>query len=214
MVDSKNTFNLKVDDSNFRERQKNVFDQLNALESIRNKNAAPQPMETDEKPIDKKSYRSATRQFRGKESIFKKPQNPVPKGYNNRMPDFKKNPHKWTRYSLEDVREEDCSERSNTKAALSFLDDLKKRRSAAEQSDESEKDSPNKIVFKRHHKINKKPVQVEEEEKPTFRSSKVVMPEYVVGQKVKKEKKNRAIKKGSVKELKLDHLIDEEEDTT
>ncbi|XP_048731272.2 uncharacterized protein LOC125648330 [Ostrea edulis] len=43
-------------------------------------------------------------------------------------PNYKVNPEKWTRYSLEDVGNEDMSESSNTRAAFAFLEERRKLR--------------------------------------------------------------------------------------
>lgn len=45
-----------------------------------------------------------------------------------RTPDYKMNPEKWTKYSLEDVDNEDMTESSNTKAAFAFLEERRKLR--------------------------------------------------------------------------------------
>lgn len=211
-------FTLNSADDNFLQRQKNVFDQLNVLEknaknNVKNTiiNEEPEDMVIDENPRNhKRGNRSATKHFRGKESIFKKPQNVRPKGFFQKMPDFKKNPHKWTKYSLGDVNEADMSEKSNTKTALSFLKELESRNKNMDCNED--KEVPTKILFKK--KCNKNTNETNIEDKSSFRSSKVIMPEYTVGQKVKKEKKqgekSRQISKG--KELKLDHLLDDEDE--
>ncbi|CAG9861276.1 unnamed protein product [Phyllotreta striolata] len=209
-------FVLKSTNADFNLRQKNVFDQLNALESGRNQTSPSNDVEMDTDEPDgheahtPRQQRSITKRLRGKESIFKKPQNPVPKNYINRIPDFKKNPHKWTRYSLDDV--EEVSDRSNTKAALSFLEELNHRKLTEPAEDEEATDLTKKIVFKKQTRPIETVSRIskEEPEKLTggFKSSKVLMPEYVVGQKVKKDKKKKTIMLG--KELKLDHLYEDE----
>ncbi|KAJ8981077.1 hypothetical protein NQ317_007214 [Molorchus minor] len=149
-----------------------------------------------------------------RKAFFKKPQNPIPKNYINRIPDFKKNPHKWTKYSLDDVKEDDMSDKGNTRAALSFLKELEDRKSTnMECDDDGNDDLPTKITFKRYTypvSIKKEDNKDEDISKPSFRSSKVVMPEYVVGQKAKKDKKNNSTKTTTGKELKLDHLYEED----
>ncbi|XP_072383875.1 U5 small nuclear ribonucleoprotein TSSC4 [Diabrotica undecimpunctata] len=209
-------FTLKSANADFALRQKNVFDQLLVLEPNRRPtNSDDTEMDVDEDDVHSKvsspkEQRAITRKLRGKESIFKKPQNPVSKNYMKKIPDFKKNPHKWTRYSLEDVNDEDMSDRSNTKTALSFLEELKERKISEVPLDDSEKDVPQKIVFKKQRRHESSPEIKEDPEslKATFRSSKVVMPEYVVGQKLKKDKKKKRVEKG--RELKLDHLLEDE----
>lgn len=235
----------------FANRQKLLFDKLSNAEQECNKNKSI--IESTEMDIDvdehKKSLvprhgqkrKSETKRFRGKESIFKRPEGPAPRASNRNVPDYHKNPHKWTKYSLDDVSNDDMTEQSNTWAALSFLKELKTRRSIEISEEEMDVDDPNssdknqsKIVFKsRKNKTTsdiqfKKPeneientddnnaIVINGEDKPTFKSSKVIMPEYIVGQKQKKKsKKEKPAKKfDQSKQLKLDHLeeADEEED--
>lgn len=216
MSNTNNSFNLKATNADFAQRQKNVFDQLKVLENNRKNTTNSNSMEIDDEVnTNRRNQRSITKHFRGKESIFKKPQNIAPKNFINRIPDFKKNPHKWTRYSLDDVRDEDISDKGNTKAALSFLKELEDRNNQDTDCNQGQREQvPTKIIFKKHTSTVISPKQEEnpESSKPSFRSSKVVMPEYVVGQKMKKEKKNKSIKAGKGKELKLDHLLDDEDE--
>ncbi|CAH2002592.1 unnamed protein product [Acanthoscelides obtectus] len=209
---SDKAFTLKSPNEEFTQRQKSVFDRLNVLDHSRKLVTSTDPDDIDvDKTNNKKQQRSQTKHLRGKESIFKQPQNPIPKGYLKRMPDFKKNPHKWIRYSLDDVRDEDISDKGNTRAALSFLKELKDRKKSEEM--ETDDDLPTKIVFKRHTPVPKVSSTDETDKlKASFSGSKIVMPEYVPGQKIKKEKKKRFVERG--RELKLDHLdaLDEEEE--
>lgn len=209
--------------STFTNRQKNLFEELDkAREQVRDKIICDEEsMEIDtSSKITLKRKRSETKHFRGKESIFKRPELPLNKCLPPRMaPDFQKNPHKWTKYSLEDVHLEDMSERSNTSAALSFLQELEDRKNI-EKIEAVEQNS--KIIFKKRIKdpqsiISTSKVQTVERqnEKLAFRGSKIVMPEYVVGQKPKTIKKNTiAAEKGTekVKEIKLDHLVEDEDE--
>lgn len=64
------------------------------------------------------------------------------------MPDFKKNPHKWTKYSLEDVQE--MTDESNRKAAFDFLKQLADRR---QNEEEKLEELPSKIEFNKHVNI-------------------------------------------------------------
>lgn len=79
--------------------------------------------------------------------------------------------------------------------------------------------SDGKIVFKRSTKL--KAITSGEVSSDTsgtckkIQSTKIVMPEYVVGQKIQKEKKARLSNTKKVdksKELKLEHLLEEEDD--
>lgn len=244
-------FTLHGGDTGFANRQKRLFDSLSDAEQECNKNkmvVESAHMDTDVNDTSKcqilragQKRKSETRRFRGRESIFKRPEGPAPRAANRSIPDYHKNPHKWMKYSLDDVSNDDMTEQSNTRAALSFLKELKDRRSrgqikGAEKMDVDEiassEQSRNEVAFKsRRVKTEstiefKKPENSTEEvqsmpvidtgDKPVFRSSKIIMPEYIVGQKQKK--KNRTGKPvGKVdrsKQLKLDHLEehDAEED--
>lgn len=80
------SFKLKSNDPEFKDRQKKVFDQLLVLENTR-KNATSEESERNERRTSNNSrtqQKKETRHFRGKESIFKKPQNPAPKNYINK----------------------------------------------------------------------------------------------------------------------------------
>jgi len=207
----------------FTQRQKNVFDQLTVVEhstkDLLSKNEVP--MDMDDTPatiIDPEEVRTRlhadepkTKHFRGKDSIFKRPQARPPRSIPYRKtPDYQVNPHKWTRYTL-DVPNEDMSERANTAAALSFLKEMKFRKQLSDDTDADE--LPQRIVFKKAPE--KKLAEAVVENAPAvFRNTKVVMPEYVVGGKITKQKKQKKrVEGGSIaKEVKLDHLLEGEDD--
>lgn len=72
-------FKLNSEDPDFKSRQKKVFDQLLVLENNR-RNVTP--CESNKQPpCDRKAQRNETKHFRGKESMFKKPQLPVPRNF-------------------------------------------------------------------------------------------------------------------------------------
>lgn len=208
-------FSISSDSKDFAARQKSIFEQLNVAELNRfdeHKSKTPEPARAEEASfISAKTQKSLTSQFRGQKSIFKTPAIPLRKSLaSSRIPDYCVNPHKWTRYSLEDVKNEDMSERSNTTAALSFLKEIERRK---DKGDVKKADIEKKIVFQKSVIVQNKLDDAQEAEKMRFRSSKVIMPEYIVGQKIKNEKKKRSTKsKGPTRLLKLDHLMDEDED--
>lgn len=160
------------------------------------------------------------------------------------------NPHKWKKYSLDDA---DISDRTNASAAFAFLAEMERRKDTDDgQDDASAMDadandsSRGKILFKKQNHRQKpsfnKSVSVRKQlectdtasnessesgEKPMLKGSKVVMPEYVIGQKVsssktKKTKLSSSSSKTQTDETKsskqqnqkphLQHLFDEEED--
>ncbi|XP_076386239.1 uncharacterized protein LOC143263905 [Megachile rotundata] len=234
----------------FANRQKLLFDKLSDAEQECNKNkmiveASKVNIDIDEykksqAPRAGQKRKSEMKRFRGKESIFKRPEGPAPRASNRNVPDYHKNPHKWKKYSLDDVSNDDMTEQSNTRAALSFLKELKTRRLTNKSEEEMDVEESNsvennesKIIFKSRktktasdiqfkkpeneaEDINNATVIVDSEDKPIFRSSKIIMPEYVVGQKQKKKSKKEKpqIKLDRSIQLKLDHLeeLDEEED--
>ncbi|KAF0749231.1 protein TSSC4 [Aphis craccivora] len=155
--------------------------------------------------VERKTGRSLTKQFRGKDSLFVKPEIPPWRIIEKlRPPDFKLHPHKWTKYSLADVNE--MNDKSNAAAAFAFLKEMQTRKCKDNENDNEE---GKKIVFKRTLKSN------EPEMKPSFKSTKLVMPEYEFGKKVQKKKSrpepttNRTT---SNKEIKLGHLMEDEID--
>lgn len=140
---------------------------------------------------------------------------------------FKVNPHKWTKYSLDDA---DISDRTNTSAAFDFLKEIEARKDSSDDDDDdipyrdqegtSDNNSRKRhmILVKRTSSIKDRTKQDSDEEadsKVVLKGSKVVMPEYVIGQKVKKNKNklktNSSAVKVKSKEMKLNHLLDDEE---
>ncbi|XP_055608283.1 protein TSSC4 [Uranotaenia lowii] len=247
----------------FEDKRKALFACLDSAEksiatdSMLHKDKRPEPS-TDrdrqgrkysESPDRRHGHQSSSiKKFRGRESIFKRPAAPIGKCLpSSRVPDFKKNPHKWTKYSLEDV---DISDRSNTAAAFSFLrqiesqrrdsgiehsedddvsnidEDHEHRSQPKAQNEESGTQFRNRIKFNRSQKLK---TQLEEEDRPPPETSskavvkgcRVLMPEYVVGQKPFKKSRNvvskptsstSGSKRDRTKELKLDHLMDDDDD--
>ncbi|PSN57653.1 hypothetical protein C0J52_05420 [Blattella germanica] len=234
------TFFIKGGDLGFADRQKNIFGLLSVAEKERNERQQESDhlMDTSSKsdnprPVSRKRTRSQMKQFRGKESIFKKPDAPPPRFKNKgNIPDYQRNPHKWVKYSLGDVSQEDMSDRSNTAAALSFLREMEERKGVEKMEDDN---IESKVSFRQpkfksklltHHdstvsivsdKIGSRDSTVQDE-KPSFRSTKVVMPEYVVGMTKKKQKKTsektiHLPKNDSITaQITLGHLMDEEDD--
>lgn len=160
--------------------------------------------------------------MRGKESIFKKPEMPLSKCLKpRRVPDFKVNPQKWTKYSLADV---DISDYTNTAAAFQYLKEMDEQLEQHEGKDGILLEQNTKFEFKKSSKIRKQMRDKEEEEvkdaevdKPRLKGSKVVMPEYVVGRqrdtKKKKHVKSVENQTRAAGTLRLDHLQGDDEDT-
>lgn len=208
-------FTINSNNKEFTARHQSIFEQLNVAELNRlndqkNRNTNT-PDVRSSTAADIKTQKALTNQFRGQKSIFKKPAVPLRKALAaRRIPDHCVNPHKWTKYSLDDVKSEHTSERGNAAAAMAFLKEIESRKEKEEMDLEP---ADKKIVFQKSVIVQNKMDDDREEEKMRFRSSKVIMPEYVVGQKVKTEKKKTSAKPSSSgKELKLAHLMEDDDD--
>lgn len=161
--------------------------------------------------VERRPSRSLAKQFRGKDSLFVKPEIPpwriIEK---HRAPDFKLHPHKWTKYSLADVN--DMNDKSNAAAAFAFIREMQTRKMGGDQC-EGDDAEEKKIVFKSVTVTTAN----ESGAKASFRSSKLVMPEYEFGKKVLKKKnrpdrKSDTVANNSHKEIKLGHLMEDEID--
>ncbi|XP_053674605.1 protein TSSC4 [Anopheles nili] len=166
--------------------------------------------------------------YRGRESIFKRPNASISQCLKRtRLPDYKRNPHKWVKYTLEDV---DMSDRTNTAAAFSFLKQMEEQRETSESGNTpNDGSNPRKSEFcKSLVRFNRsvrlrgqlqeadEPTDTPAEDKPQYNGRRVLMPEYVVGQKdTKKAKRTNQRKPVSEtkknSELHLDHLMEENE---
>lgn len=216
-------FYVTSEDDDFSNRLKNTFSMLDAVVAEKERKEDMQKKTTMDQIIaNAKSQRSQMKQFRGKESIFKRPERPPPPRVSRNIPDFKRNPHKWKKYTLGDVSEEEMSEKSNTAAAMSFLAELQSRK--GESMEVSEETS--KIVFTNPVKTVKSDNEIvktspcgypTEDEGPCYKGSKLIMPEYVIGQKKSGNKymKCSASKDQAPvsKQIKLSHLNEDDENS-
>lgn len=124
----------------------------------------------------------------------------------------------------------DISDRSNTAAAFSFLREIESQKQDQDQrqqetigGEESTHGFRGKLKFNRSIKLKSRLEEEDnepaagEQDKPKVKGSKVVMPEYVIGQKQRKSKPVKlgtaSSKRDRANELKLDHLIDEEDNS-
>lgn len=135
------------------------------------------------------------------------------------------NPHKWKKYSLEDV---DISDQTNSTAAFAFLKQMETQKDDNMECTNDTYGEKKKIEFKKSSKIrrNLKSIQSAEQldvevDSPKLKGSKLVMPEYVIGQKkttIKKKCLSGSISSDKQREraagkLLLSHLQqDDEED--
>ena len=145
---SRDNFTLSSTDNEFKSRTEGVFASLDSIErqhashersrsrSDDSRTRSRSPDELDHEGWSRRDRFSNQRhQVRGSRSRpwvqvddrhtgFRRPSNRPPR--RPYVPDFRRNPQNYTEYDLSSVA--DHSERSNTSAALSFLDDLRKRK--------------------------------------------------------------------------------------
>ncbi|CAH4007063.1 uncharacterized protein LOC123711923 isoform X2 [Pieris brassicae] len=206
--------------ASFHERQKSLFNTLKDAEdqySFSKSNKVTRNEEYGE--IDKHQYRKLKRemkQFRGKESIYKRTESSLKDCLQRgRIPDYMKNPQKWSYYSLSDVTPDQMSDSTNAATALAFIQEMEQRK----ESFSTITDETGAVFKKPTFQISKtiKP-KVEEDTKIVFKSNKIIMPEYVVGvSKAVKSPKKLRIKKSELTntvELKLNHLYDDDNEDT
>lgn len=164
------------------------------------------------------NYSRNVRNFRGKkESIFKTPAAPISKCLKPRVaPGYQKNPQKWKKYSLSDV---DISDQTNISAAFEFMRTIESQHQISDLEGSSTKELNSKITFNRSSNVRRNLRSVvnddDSSDKPKLKGSKLIMPEYVVGQKIKpisNSKKNEKVLLSNKKMLSLSHLMDDDDD--
>ncbi|KAL0270986.1 UNVERIFIED_CONTAM: hypothetical protein PYX00_008238 [Menopon gallinae] len=216
------SFLIKNGGTDFMNRQKNLFDVLSVVEkeTSLSRASSDEYMEVEEGQT-KNSRRKRTKRFRGKESMFKVPMDPPPrslkvqKSWRNGPGPVRRG--RWIKYSLADVSDYDLSNEGNTAAALSFLKTLRERKALEAKKKEAEEkvEDNSKHLFKPSSEKEEKSESNEgtTEKKSVFVNSKLIMPEYVVGQS-KKVKKNvcKNANREKTKEVHLDHIHFEDDE--
>lgn len=204
----------------FQDRQKQLDQQLLKIERDLNKhnNHRDSKVPKLEDLCTITRNRNKIKGFRGRQSIFKRPEGPAPKTNLRPIADYRRNPTKWTYYNLDNVSE--ISDESNREAAFAFLNDLRERRQAESRKQnkikeklknqqaimdvDAAKDNSEDDEMDTEERFNaddtgkgsisfKKPqkkTEPTEQAKPEFRGNKVVMPEYTFGTKKVQKKKN------------------------
>jgi len=218
-------------DANYADKKKMLFDSLiSAEECIKGTSLEQKPVEEHQSTTHlSNDNKAVVRRFHGRESIFKRPAAPISKCLKPRQsPDYKINPHKWKKYSLEDS---DISDRSNTSAAFQFLAEIEQNKQNASDADDEAMGSSNPIVFNRKTKFThlaalRKDTESSSDDnqcdKAVLKGSKVVMPEYVIGQKPKSKnkkatqsvtsKRSNETSDSAKAALQLQHLMEEDDD--
>lgn len=167
---------------------------------------------------------------------FKRP-HPASQGGRGRgrgnVPGFRTEPGKWRRYDLSSVSSNDMSDKTNSKTAFDFLNKLKDQKETesmdVEETDMSE--DSHHIVFKRPDKKDVPAAAGSSAIDDGCSASgssqalpmppgqgKILMPEYVVGEKVRKSKAKPSwasskAATASAETVQLDHIKDAEADT-
>ncbi|XP_053607054.1 uncharacterized protein LOC128673310 [Plodia interpunctella] len=210
--------------SSFHERQKNLF---NLLKDAEDQYGFSKTNKITDAPdygvIDRRTYKrlkSEMKQFRGKESIFKKKQDAnIRECLRARtIPDHVKNPKKYVYYSLSDVTPDQLSDATNTATALALI-----RQMEDQEAEKSKMDDDDDTVFKKPTFRVSSAVKKElptQDARTILKNNKIIMPEYIVGVSQKKEKKDKAIRRTSQEctetkaQLKLNHLYDDDDEET
>lgn len=212
------SFLIKNGGTDFMNRQKNLFDVLSVAEQETSLSRPPSDayMEVEDGQT-RNSRRKRTRKFRGKESMFKVPMDPPPrlqKPWRNGPGPVRRG--RWIKYSLADVSDYDLSNEGNTAAALSFLKSLRERKALEAKKKEEETVEDNSKHFFNVSSTKEEKTECNEqtsEKKSVFVNSKLIMPEYVIGQS-KKVKKcvQKSVNREKTKEIHLDHIHFEDDE--
>uniref|UniRef100_UPI0037E96F8E U5 small nuclear ribonucleoprotein TSSC4-like n=1 Tax=Semicossyphus pulcher TaxID=241346 RepID=UPI0037E96F8E len=191
-------FSLRGGGSAFSHRSQSIFDCLDSVARLASSSSSSSSSSTSSSSTSSSS--SSVNQQSGSDGVFARPLPPPPNRKTSQpppssptpakrrgAPDYLLHPERWTHYSLEEVSE--TSEQGNSRAALSFLSDLKERREEGqrreeeqrkEQQQESQSDSSSchlqhKMIFSRPSRLTRdqpaeQPSAVRSKEKETHLS--------------------------------------------
>ncbi|KAK2170033.1 hypothetical protein NP493_1167g00014 [Ridgeia piscesae] len=193
MSEDPSPFRLSGTDTGFSSRSKDVFSTLETIEAkhdaFQKASAKSTSRTRDAGALIKDDPVVDDPLPRKRPNAFKRPRG-CPPPRRRGTPDYRQHPERWTKYDLSDVQADQMSERSNTAAALDFLNTQRKRR---EESDDVDDADHGTIQFKKP--TTKAPCQTAglgkrnaETTDTAFGNSKLVMPEYIVGQSASKKR--------------------------
>ena len=214
MTDSESaTFNLNSTEGEFKSRCDDVFAGLASLEkkheafaTVQSRNRSPNERETLTKPDPREDPVQPNNH-----PSFRRPQGRGARRQRYR-PGFNRNPGKWTSYDLSDVSRDQLSDKSNTAAALQFLEE---RRQAKESPEERKPaDLSQKVEFSYPSKVKEGESKADSAAKK-FRDGKLVMPEYDMGRKNVKAKRRKVDLTGESSgsgAVNLEYLQEDDED--
>ena len=191
------SFSLVGTDTGFSSRSQDVFSSLATIEA---KHGAFQKAATsttrqrqDNEKLMKSDPRVEEALQRNKPNVFKRPRE-FARPARKRAPDFRDHPERWTKYDLSDVPGDQMTERSNTAAAMDFLNAQRKRN---EEMDGVDDTSECTIQFKKPTtKVSRQTSHAKrgsDTSDVAFGNSKLVMPEYVVGQSASKRRQTSRV---------------------
>ena len=242
-MEKEKPYQLQSTSDGFQSRSKDIFANLDSIADTKSKIKRNDNDDYDEKRQHQNRSRSPpsrdekrySKEFKGRESIFRTPnesgwppsrsddrrprssQNRHRRGGPSKVPDHVINPKKYTKYDLSDVSKEQMTDRSNTRAAFDFLNQLKTR-NENEDDEKCQEVDEGKISFKKP--IKKSNISSEASSSNVVKDGvKRVMPECVVGMKRSLEKSKTEFSstskksKSSKNKIALSHLDDDEEDS-
>lgn len=227
MGDQDNRFTLAGEEDAFKEKAGNLFSALNDVQYSPTQDVdsyvKSDPLKDERQTKLGGAHGSCTRQSRSStassrsghtskhdessgSSMMPPPRAPAFKRKSRRpLPGHLKNPSKYTKYSLDDVPEQQMTQKSNTAAALAFLQEIDDKQNKDQTEDEPPEGS--KPMFKKPtHKTASRTVG---EAKGVSNDSSESGSDTVSQNKPKLKQKHKSKKE---KEVKLSHLeYDEEE---
>lgn len=176
--------------------------------------------EAMKKPWDNRGDRGSG--HKGGSRDFLAPQPPRARGHRGKyVPDFRRNPQNYTKYDLSDVSTDQLSNRANTAAAFDFLRQQQELREKEVDKSHDAEPGSHAVVFKKPKKMVKHDSEtlqsdsVQNESAPAavlHEGGKIKMQEYVVGQKIQKEKQKKLGTVAAGDKVGLHHLFEEEDD--
>ena len=152
-ISTQKMYNLNVNSTEFNQRTKSVFDTLDILE-VSHKTKLTEYVESavvdDETEGESELINETAAVFKvpaiPKRSISESNDFKTQPKRAKQSPDFLANPHKWKKYSLEDVSDSQTSQRANYAAAMSILNS---KNMIIDQDDQEHTQLDTRIVFNR-----------------------------------------------------------------
>lgn len=196
MSEEPSSFTLSGTDTGFSSRSQDVFSTLATIEAkhdaFQKASAKTTSRTRDAEAVIKDDPVVEDPLPRKRPNAFKRPRG-CPPPRRRWTPDYRQHPERWTKYDLSDVPVDQMSERSNTAAAMDFLNTQRK---IHEENRDVDDTGHNTVRFKKP--TMKGPCQTAGLGKRTAATtdtavgnSKLVMPEYVVGQSASKKRQTK-----------------------